>query len=60
MREMDDDFGILPLPLYDENQDRYYNSIASWSGAFYCIPRNAYGDDGFRTFLCIKGIISPV
>ncbi|MBE6710437.1 MAG: hypothetical protein E7579_04885 [Ruminococcaceae bacterium] len=47
MREMDDDFGILPLPLYDENQDRYYNSIASWSGAFYCIPRNAYGDEGF-------------
>ncbi len=46
-REMDDDFGILPLPLYDENQDRYYNSIASWSGAFYCIPRNAYGNDGF-------------
>lgn len=47
LREMDDDFGILPLPLYNEQQDRYYNSIASWSGAFYCIPRNSYGDDGF-------------
>lgn len=47
LREMDDDFGILPLPLYDENQDRYYNSIASWSGAFYCIPRNAYGAEDF-------------
>lgn len=46
-REMDDDFGILPLPLYDESQERYYNSIASWSGAFYCIPRNSYGDEGF-------------
>ncbi len=47
LREMDDDFGILPLPLYDENQDRYYNSIASWAGAFYSIPRNSYGDEGF-------------
>lgn len=47
MREMDDDFGILPLPLYDESQERYYNSIASWSGAFYSIPRNSYGDEGF-------------
>ncbi len=47
LREMDDDFGILPLPLYDEQQERYYNSIASWSGAFYSIPRNSYGDEGF-------------
>ncbi len=47
LREMDDDFGILPLPLYDENQERYYNSIASWSGVFYAIPRNAYGQEGF-------------
>ena len=47
MREMDDDFGILPLPLYDESQERYYNSIASWATGFYCIPRNSYGDEGF-------------
>lgn len=46
-REMEDDFGILPLPLYDEQQDRYYNSAASWSVSLYSIPKNAYGDDGF-------------
>ncbi|MGN1346970.1 MAG: hypothetical protein ACI4V1_09295 [Eubacteriales bacterium] len=47
LREMEDDFGILPLPLYDENQERYYNSIASWTAAFYCMPRNSYGSEGF-------------
>ena len=46
-RDMEDDFGILPLPLYDENQERYYNSAASWSVSLYSIPKNAYGEDGF-------------
>ncbi len=46
-RDMEDDFGILPLPLYDENQTRYYNSAASWSVSLYSIPKNAYGADGF-------------
>ena len=46
-RDMEDDFGILPLPLYDENQDRYYNSAASWSVSLYSIPMNSYGEDGF-------------
>ncbi len=46
-RDMEDDFGILPLPLYDENQDRYYNSAASWSVSLYSIPKNSYGDEGF-------------
>lgn len=46
-RDMEDDFGILPLPLYDENQDRYYNSAASWSISLYCIPKNSYGAEGF-------------
>ncbi len=26
-REMEHDFGILPLPLYDENQERYYTVL---------------------------------
>ncbi|MBE6725241.1 MAG: hypothetical protein E7576_08645 [Ruminococcaceae bacterium] len=46
-RDMEDDFGILPLPLYDENQDRYYNSAASWSISLYSIPKNSYGEAGF-------------
>jgi hypothetical protein len=29
-RSMENDFGILPYPKLDENQDRYYNQVASW------------------------------
>ncbi|MBR5679083.1 MAG: hypothetical protein IKX19_00390 [Clostridia bacterium] len=45
-RDMEDDFGILSLPLYDETQNRYYNSAASWSVSLYSIPKNSYGADG--------------
>ncbi len=31
-RSMEGDFGILPFPKLDENQERYYNQVASW----YC------------------------
>ncbi len=44
-REMEDDFGILPLPLYDENQDRYYNSAASWALSLYSIPKNSFNEE---------------
>ena len=46
-RDMEDDFGILPLPLYDENQERYYNSAASWSLSLYSIPKNAYREEDY-------------
>ena len=45
-REMEDDFGILPLPLYDETQDRYYNSAASWSLSLYTIPKSSHDNEG--------------
>jgi hypothetical protein len=44
---MDTDFGVLPLPLFSEDQERYYNSSASWTSAFYTIPNNAFDDEGF-------------
>lgn len=47
LRDMDTDFGILPLPLFDDGQDRYYNSIASWNSAFITVPRNAMNDEEF-------------
>lgn len=32
MRDMFDDFGILPLPLLDENQDRYHSLLNPYTG----------------------------
>ena len=38
LRDMEDDFGLLPLPKRDENQKEYYNFISwGWATA-YCIP----------------------
>ena len=46
-REMEDEFGILPLPKYDEQQDRYISSGASWGLPFYVIPRLTYDQEGY-------------
>lgn len=41
-KEMESDYGILPMPKYDENQDRYYDIVnASTCSSFYCIPTSA-------------------
>ncbi len=45
LRDMEEDFGILPLPKYDEDLDRYYNSAASWLLALYSVPKNAFGEE---------------
>lgn len=37
-RDMKTDFGILPLPKLDEQQDRYYSTIGSWHSVFLCAP----------------------
>ncbi|NLZ37078.1 MAG: hypothetical protein GX897_06340 [Clostridiales bacterium] len=37
-RSMENDFGILPYPKLDENQDRYYNQVASWVCPGISIP----------------------
>ncbi|MHB1153740.1 MAG: hypothetical protein ACYCWE_02990 [Eubacteriales bacterium] len=37
-RDMADDFGILPLPKYDEAQERYANPINLIQGAGYSLP----------------------
>ncbi len=36
--DMQSDFGILPSPLFDENQDQYYTQVGAWSSNAYCIP----------------------
>ncbi|MCL2816185.1 MAG: extracellular solute-binding protein [Oscillospiraceae bacterium] len=38
LREMETDFGILPMPLYDESQDRYYHSVNPHVAQMMAIP----------------------
>ena len=47
MREMENDFGILPYFKYEEGQKNYYTTIGSWHSVFMCVPNN--GGDLNRT-----------
>ncbi len=38
LRDMESDFGILPLPKYDEEQDEYYNTTSSSWCTFVTVP----------------------
>ena len=38
LREMDSDFGVLPYPKLNEEQDAYYSTIAPYNSNFVCVP----------------------
>ncbi len=37
-REMESDFGILPYPKLDANQDGYFHTVAPYNSQFICVP----------------------
>lgn len=39
-REMESDFGILPYPMLDKEQDGYHSTIFPFISQFVCIPLN--------------------
>ncbi|MDL2286989.1 hypothetical protein LJB90_00260 [Eubacteriales bacterium OttesenSCG-928-G02] len=41
MSDMQDEFGILPVPKYDENQDEYHSLINTWVSNAFGIAVNA-------------------
>jgi hypothetical protein len=41
LRMMDDDFGMLPIPKWDSNQDRYYATANSWHSYCWLIPQGS-------------------
>ena len=38
IREMESDFGVLPYPKLNEQQEEYYTCIAPYNSQFICIP----------------------
>ena len=38
LRNMDADFGILPMPKMDSDQDRYYHTLSIWNAAMMAVP----------------------
>jgi hypothetical protein len=52
LRDTELNYGILPLPKYDEAQDAYYTPVGSWDAAFVCLPR--YTEEEERTSTIIE------
>jgi len=40
-RDLDTDIGLLPLPKYDETQDRYYHPFSTYWASIMVIPKNS-------------------
>lgn len=41
LRDFDGNFGVLPMPKYDEKQDGYHSMVASWGTLMTTIPMSA-------------------
>lgn len=37
-RDMEDDFGLVPIPKYDVEQENYYSMVNPWVSNAFCIP----------------------
>ena len=49
LREMESDFGVLPMPMFDNKQDGYYCYVY-WSAALFAIPSNMTARSEFIGF----------
>jgi hypothetical protein len=38
LRDMEDDFGILPIPKWDSSQSRYYATLNNWHSYTFMLP----------------------
>jgi hypothetical protein len=55
-REMKDEFGILPLPKYDENQKEYISTSQEWMATMFMAPVSA--SDPERTSIILEAMAS--
>ncbi len=58
LRDMEDDFGIIPLPKYDESGD-YVNTVQAWSAPAYVVPRSNQNLDRTSAILEYMASVSP-
>lgn len=55
MRAMDTDFGILPNPMYDENQQSYYSIINATVAAMMVVPTDCPNTERLGYVLDVMG-----
>ena len=44
-RDTELQYGILPMPKLNEEQDRYYCGLAGYQAGMYCIPADVYDEE---------------
>ena len=44
LRDMVDDYGILPIPKYTAEQDQYYSQVSNYHDSLFAIPMSALGN----------------
>lgn len=49
LRDMEDEFGILPIPKYESKQSRYYHTLNNWHAYTYVLPITTPADEIDRT-----------
>jgi len=60
MRSMTSEFGIMPMPMYDDTQEQYHHSINPDVAAVICIPRDEEEHEFTGTVLDAIGAASKV
>ncbi|MCL1859260.1 MAG: hypothetical protein FWF92_08520 [Oscillospiraceae bacterium] len=53
-RGMDSNFGILPMPKFDENQENYYSVVNPYTGVLLGVPKTA--SDPERTSIILEAM----
>ena len=53
-RGMEANFGILPMPKFDENQDNYYSVVNSYTGVLMGVPKTVGDPD--RTSIILEAM----
>ncbi len=56
IREMESDFGVLPVPMYDDTQDGYRSQIGCWSANCITIPTFVRGEDLEKSAYVIEAL----
>lgn len=54
--DMEGDFGILPMPMYDSTQGQYYTMIGGWSSNAYCIPYGMSEAQSYRAQVILDAL----
>ncbi|MBQ2862904.1 MAG: extracellular solute-binding protein [Clostridia bacterium] len=51
LRDTELNYGILPLPKYDEAQESYHTPVGSWDGAYVCVPKSTENEERTSTII---------